>query len=225
MMIFSISFVSLLLLENSAGVAGFSNPKNVFLSRHPEIASSTQVYVSYSTPTSPAGDETSTTATATATATATTAAPVVTPHRRYWRSLVWATLATATPLSLWMLNGAPSFAILLDHYRHWLTVRPLRTKVATGALLAVLGDALAQSKSPNNSPQAESAAGYDIFRAISFATFDSCYRVFQHGAFPLLVQKCRGKVLGNFMGAIFGSFFGSSDRLLRTCAAMEQTMA
>jgi hypothetical protein len=73
-------------------------------------------------------------------------------------------------------------------YKNLLVNHPLITKVGTGAVLAVLGDALAQSLTNGGTP-------YDKRRAVSFAAFDSCYRVFQHHMFPAVIAFCQGNVL------------------------------
>jgi hypothetical protein len=106
---------------------------------------------------------------------------------------------------------------LLSQYKQLLSDYPLRTKVATGAILALVGDALAQSRNVSEK--------YDSYRAASFAAFDSCYRVFQHVAFPLLVGKCRGRLLGGILSSVKGSTKDMSDKLVHYLAATEQTMA
>ena len=74
-------------------------------------------------------------------------------------------------------------------YQSLLVTNPLGTKVGTGAALAILGDALAQSTTNHGAP-------WDKRRAASFAVFDSCYRVFQHNMFPAVIRACQGSVLG-----------------------------
>jgi hypothetical protein len=74
-------------------------------------------------------------------------------------------------------------------YQSMLVNNPLGTKVGTGAALAILGDALAQSTTNRGAP-------YDKRRAVSFAVFDSCYRVFQHNMFPAVIKACQGNVVG-----------------------------
>jgi hypothetical protein len=83
------------------------------------------------------------------------------------------------------------FQFLFNSYRTVLISNPLSTKVGTGAVLAVLGDALAQSLTNGGAP-------YDKRRAASFAVFDSCYRVFQHNIFPAVIALCQGSFLGRF---------------------------
>ena len=53
---------------------------------------------------------------------------------------------------------------LLESYKQLLSAHPLPTKMATGATLAVCGDAIAQSQ--------DESSEYDKRRAASFAAFD-----------------------------------------------------
>jgi hypothetical protein len=80
---------------------------------------------------------------------------------------------------------------LLSAYTKSMTLYPLPTKMATGALLATFGDALAQSR--------ETKPSYDSFRAASFMCFDAAYRVFQHYAFPVIISRCQGLFLGSLL--------------------------
>jgi hypothetical protein len=83
-------------------------------------------------------------------------------------------------------------ADLLNAYKHLLTSHPLPTKMATGATLAVAGDAIAQSREP---------AEYDKSRASSFAVFDTAYRAVQHYAFPFIVKHCHGQFLAGALAS------------------------
>lgn len=100
-------------------------------------------------------------------------------------------------------------ANLLHSYKDLLKNHPLQTKMATGATLAVCGDAIAQSQ--------EQGTPYDKRRAASFGAFDTAYRAVQHAAFPVIVQQCHGQ----FLGALFTGLTIPSAYL----AAMEQTLA
>jgi protein Mpv17 len=102
---------------------------------------------------------------------------------------------------------------LLHSYKHSMVMHPLLTKVATGASLAVLGDAEAQRRESD---------GYDLRRAVSFAAFDSCYRMFQHAAFPTIVGVCTGKFLGGILSALPSLTLGTNFNLF--LAAMERTL-
>lgn len=94
-------------------------------------------------------------------------------------------------------------------YRGALSARPLGTKVATGATLAILGDALAQSTSSTST-----GAPYDKRRAASFAAFDSCYRVFQHFMFPAVIGLCGGDVVRHLLPPAFGPVAAAVERTL-----------
>jgi len=89
--------------------------------------------------------------------------------------------------------AAVLFDDLLNNYKNSMVINPLQTKIATGVSLAVLGDAMAQMRESKQ---------YDSRRAVSFAAFDSCYRMFQHFAFPMIVQNCKGRVLSSIAGLI-----------------------
>ena len=91
-----------------------------------------------------------------------------------------------------------------------LTTNPLPTKMATGAVLAVTGDAIAQAHEPH---------AYDKQRAASFAAFDMCYRALQHAAFPIIVSHCHGQYLNALLHPAGVSI--PSD----LAAATEQTLA
>lgn len=100
----------------------------------------------------------------------------------------------------------------LEGYKGALVTKPLRTKVLTGASLAVIGDYLAQLKEGLSSKGGQ----YNIPRAASFAAFDSCYRMFQHVAIPQIVKYGQG----NLFYAMFKMLPMVS---LPFCTAMERT--
>ena len=102
----------------------------------------------------------------------------------------------------------------LTNYKNSMVVHPLQTKVATGVTLAVLGDATAQMRESKS---------YDSRRAVSFAGFDSCYRVFQHFAFPFIVRSCQGNILGNLFSVLPNMVVTSKLRHL--FATAERTFA
>ena len=103
----------------------------------------------------------------------------------------------------------------LEKYKGSMVRFPLQTKVATGATLAVLGDALAQTRDPLQK-------SYDPRRAASFAAFDGCYRFFQHKAFPFIISICQGGVLGGILSTMLGVSLGSNVQL--GLAALERTL-
>jgi protein Mpv17 len=82
---------------------------------------------------------------------------------------------------------------LLDAYKESLASHPLTTKMLTGGTLAVCGDAIAQSRTPEP---------YDQRRAASFAAFDGVYRAVQHFSFPAIVQHCQGQYMGALSAAL-----------------------
>jgi hypothetical protein len=88
---------------------------------------------------------------------------------------------------------APHHFDLLASYQDVLKHHALPTQMATGATLAVTGDAIAQRTQHKNPLAFE----YDTRRAASFAVFDICYRVLQHYAFPAIVSHCHGQYLGS----------------------------
>jgi len=98
-----------------------------------------------------------------------------------------------------------SLAPATQAYSRVLTAHPLETKLATAAVLAVAGDALAQIR--EREP-------YNVRRAASFILFDACYRgAFQHATFPLITDTFRGDTIH----AIFASL------PQQVCAALECT--
>jgi hypothetical protein len=101
-------------------------------------------------------------------------------------------------------------------YEGSLIKNPLRTKVMTGATLAVFGDYLAQMKEMR-----ETNKEYNVPRALSFATFDSCYRMFQHAAIPFIVMLGQGHVFHNLLSSI--PLVTMRESSLAFTAAMERT--
>ena len=124
---------------------------------------------------------------------------------------LWKTKTLLAPLRYlgWILSD-----VIYKPYQNSLVNNPLVTKVITGALLAIIGDAMAQATS-NEAALAndQTKAKYDKRRALSFAVFDSCYRVFQHNAFPLVIRLGQGNVVKNLLPKFF----------LPAAAAIEQT--
>jgi len=111
---------------------------------------------------------------------------------------------------------------LLAAYERTLKSHPLPTKMATGATLAVCGDAIAQK-----SASAQSGDEYDTRRAASFAIFDSAYRALQHYSFPAIVQHCHGQLLGGAVTTAMAAFHlhANGGDVTSGAAAMEQTLA
>ena len=84
------------------------------------------------------------------------------------------------------LSALP-FDVVADMYNQALYTNPLETKLATGGILAIAGDAIAQSRE---------VGGYDTKRASAFVTFDVLYRAFQCASFPEITRVCDGNHLG-----------------------------
>ena len=119
-----------------------------------------------------------------------------------------------------LMNG------LFNPYQNLLVTHPLQTKVVTGAILAVIGDAVAQKMTQEGQQQhqqdSSSATYWDRRRALSFAVFDMCYRVFQHNMFPFIIRLGQGNVIKKVLPRILPSK-NLVSFLLPAAAAIEQT--
>lgn len=115
------------------------------------------------------------------------------------RAVVATALATTTGATLLLNHQVISQAAisLLLAYEGSLLKHPLRTKVMTGATLAAFGDYLAQVKEMRSSNKE-----YSVPRALSFAAFDSVYRMFQHLMLPMLVLLGKGHFTQNLLSSI-----------------------
>eukprot|EP00978_Attheya_sp_CCMP212_P047403 scaffold421350_cov38-Attheya_sp.AAC.1 len=109
-------------------------------------------------------------------------------------------------------GGGDFFHHWLGVYTHSLAVHPLETKMATGGVLAVTGDAIAQTSQQIGRPKNEDGEDndvahfdYDVRRAASFMVFDMSYRALQHAAFPIIVQQCHGQFLGRLLSVTAAS--------------------
>jgi hypothetical protein len=132
------------------------------------------------------------------------------------------------------VDGGDFFHHWLGVYTHSLAVHPLETKMATGGVLAVTGDAIAQT-SQQLGQQTDDDGGendvahfdYDVRRAASFMVFDMSYRALQHAAFPIIVQQCHGQFLGRVLSVTAASqvFHSNVETMTSYWAAMEQTLA
>lgn len=123
------------------------------------------------------------------------------------RRLVLASMLTVA--AMFKTKALLSFLFngLYKPYQNSLVQNPLVTKVCTGAILAIAGDAVAQATSN------EGTSAYDKRRAISFAVFDSCYRFFQHNMFPIVIRLGQGNVISKVLPKF----------LAPAAAAIEQT--
>jgi len=103
---------------------------------------------------------------------------------------------------------------LLATYSASLAAHPLATKMITGGVLSVTGDAIAQSREPDE---------YDTRRAVSFMVFDMTYRALQHNIFPIIGEVCRGQFFLAAAASISPVLAASTDPFY--FAAMERTLA
>jgi len=142
------------------------------------------------------------------------------PFRRFVIASILAVVAVWKIKAVIALLQYPGWflsSMLYKPYQNSLVENPLITKVLTGAVLAVAGDAVAQSTSTD-----QSKAGYDKRRALSFAVFDSCYRFFQHNMFPIVIRLGQGNVIKSLLPKIIPSKT-IADFFTPAAAAIEQT--
>jgi len=126
---------------------------------------------------------------------------------------------TAAVTGLFLNYQIISQAVLsaLRSYEGSLVKNPLRTKVLTGASLAAFGDYLAQLKDMR-----ETNKEYNVPRALSFAAFDSCYRMFQHAAIPFIVMMGQGHVIRKLLLSV--PLVTMKESSLAFTAALERTL-
>ncbi len=105
------------------------------------------------------------------------------------------------------LDATP-FDFMVTMYKDTLLEFPVATNMATGGVLALLGDAIAQSQNKE----------YDSIRATSLVSFDIVYRATQCALFPLIVDVCDGSHLASPLSLV------TSDLDLHALATMEQTI-
>jgi hypothetical protein len=110
------------------------------------------------------------------------------------------------------LNPQRAALALFNEYQSLLAVHPLPTKLVTGAILAVAGDAVAQSRDKGD---------YSASRGASFAAFDVTYRAVQHHLFPWIVENFQGRYFLTAIEAIgLSQVLGNVDVM----AAMERAL-
>ena len=164
----------------------------------------------------------------------------------FFSSSVLAAATAAAADSTNLFQGA------LSIYKQHLLTEPLKTKVLTGVALAIVGDALAQYSSSSRTTTSSKditttttiakeeeeppvTFKYNVKRAISFATFDGCYRAVQQVTYPPMMKICNGKFSFALLStlSLLPSFPSSSSidstqsstvYLLHILASFEQTM-
>lgn len=94
-------------------------------------------------------------------------------------------LLSSTAALVPTLSPQQAALAMYNDYRTLLAIHPLPTKLVTGAVLALTGDAVAQGRDQNDS--------YNASRGVCFAMFDMTYRAVQHYLFPVIVDVCRGQ--------------------------------
>lgn len=80
---------------------------------------------------------------------------------------------------------------LLKDYKTALDADPLKVKIITGCLLAIVGDAIAQSGQPED---------YNKKRAAAFVTFDAVWRTVQQVTYGPIIETCNGKFSISLLG-------------------------
>merc|ERR1712232_563392 len=86
-----------------------------------------------------------------------------------------------------------SLSMLASDYQLALKTDPYPTKMATGVVLAITGDALAQSRE---------TAPYDAKRATAFAAFDASYRAVQQFTYPPIIAHFSGQYILAFLATL-----------------------
>ena len=103
---------------------------------------------------------------------------------------------------------------LFHDYQSLLAVHPLSTKLVTGAILAVAGDAVAQSRDKGD---------YNPSRGASFAAFDVTYRAVQNQLFPLIMEMFQGTYFLSVVEALgLAQILGNNIDVM---AALERALA
>lgn len=109
-------------------------------------------------------------------------------------------------------------ASLWSEYRKALDAEPLKVKIVTGCTLAILGDAIAQSRTPEE---------YNKKRAVAFVAFDGVWRTVQQVTYGPIIQTCNGQFISGILGAL--AFFNVQEMLMKdenrfVLGAIEQTL-
>ena len=133
-------------------------------------------------------------------------------------------LLASSSLSAAANNGDSTIAIadiassLFQDYRNALDANPLRVKIITGCLLAIVGDAIAQSIQPEV---------YNTKRAAAFVAFDGVWRTVQQVTYGPIILYCNGKFSTDLLGSL--PIASVQDQLLKgentiVLGAIEQTL-
>jgi len=138
------------------------------------------------------------------------------PHAAADASAVASVLRDASSHLLAATTAPASSADPLSWYLDCLSARPLPTKMATGAALAAVGDAVAQGREDD---------AYDPARGASFAAFDATYRAAQHWLFPVVVDACRGGLVLGLLAAAGLAAPGDSEAAVAAATALERSLA
>jgi len=106
------------------------------------------------------------------------------------------------------LHLTAPLAPLAKAYGTALITHPMQTKLVSAAALGVASDWVAQTREPE---------AYDVWRSTSFLVFSVLYRgLFQHFAFPRIIDLCNGNMLATLLPACAGA--------IRLLAAIERTL-
>ena len=100
---------------------------------------------------------------------------------------------------------------LLEDYRAALAKDPLKVKIITGCLLAIVGDAIAQAGTPDD---------YNKKRAIAFVMFDAVWRTVQQVTYGPIIATCNGQ----FSLGLLGFLPFAKEENLFVLGAIEQTL-
>lgn len=114
------------------------------------------------------------------------------PDIVFWTQQHVITTATST---------VPKLPDLFGLYQNALHTLPLQTQMVTGAVLAIAGDATAQTINNHNKPNCP----IELKRTFSFAAFDACYRAAQHVIYPPMKDYFHGQFLYPAISSILPS--------------------
>ena len=106
-------------------------------------------------------------------------------------------LPVFSSLNLAAINDVPTISniasSLLKDYKNALDAEPLKVKIITGCLLAIVGDAIAQSGQPED---------YNKKRAAAFVAFDGVWRTVQQVTYGPIIETCNGSFTTILLGSL-----------------------